>query len=168
MIGARYIELEIWENKDVDYPYVQWGQLQTAKINLQTVLESIKVKAFEVNPLPLFINADCRCSKRRQLAILQIFESTLGDLIYKSKFEEFQQETKLPTLEQLQRKIILTGMVRVQNCVNFSDLHEKEESHQTNGEINEKKGLFDMVKESNLSEMVYKSNILMTTTKTKK
>ncbi|KAF0500265.1 PLC-like phosphodiesterase [Gigaspora margarita] len=103
--GARCVEIDCWDGPDG--PVVFHGHTLTTKIKFQDVISSIRTHAFKSSPYPLIVSLEVHCSIEQQNQIASILLDTLGDCLVTKFLSE--NETELPSPENLSYKIILKG-----------------------------------------------------------
>ncbi|CAG8541101.1 4232_t:CDS:10 [Gigaspora margarita] len=103
--GARCVEIDCWDGPDG--PVVFHGHTLTTKIKFQDVISSIRTHAFKSSPYPLIISLEVHCSIEQQNQMASILLDTLGDCLVTKFLSE--NETELPSPENLSYKIILKG-----------------------------------------------------------
>lgn len=109
--GVRCISLDVHNGKK-EMPYVfKKGLLgaSTNKLELASVLRTIKENAFVASDYPLIITLGVYCNEKSQASMAQLFKDVFGDRLVTKKLSP--QENALPSPEALKGKIILSSSV---------------------------------------------------------
>ncbi|KAF0500264.1 PLC-like phosphodiesterase [Gigaspora margarita] len=119
--GARCVEIDCWDGPDG--PVVFHGYTLTTKIKFQDVISSIRTQAFKSSPYPLIISLEVHCSIEQQNQMASILLDTLGDCLVTKFLSE--NETELPSPENLSYKIILKGLDTITDASDVETSKEK-------------------------------------------
>eukprot|EP00301_Raphidiophrys_heterophryoidea_P004680 c12016_g2_i1.p1 GENE.c12016_g2_i1~~c12016_g2_i1.p1 ORF type:complete len:629 (+),score=171.72 c12016_g2_i1:174-1889(+) len=101
--GCRVVELDIWNGNTE--PKVLHGYTMTKPVGLTKCLRVIRKHAFEVSDYPVIITIENHCNAKNKLVLVKIFQTELGDLIYRNSDAEKWRD--FPSPEALRRKILI-------------------------------------------------------------
>ncbi|KAF6818288.1 phosphatidylinositol-specific phospholipase C [Colletotrichum sojae] len=127
--GCRCIEIDVWNGDTTtetsqkhrrssipsqnrlpypkDEPIVTHGWTLATPCGFREVCQAIGESAFETNDLPVIVSLEVHASIEQQNMMVSIMKEEWGEMLLDEPFEGIDPRFRLPTLEEVKRKILI-------------------------------------------------------------